>query len=1112
MHFANSDAMTYGILIVVMIVAMIGYWIWKQRLKKTLGHLPMIEAMSDEHSARRQIASGVLVILGAALMLVALVQPQWGQTDRMIKRTGIDVVFALDLSRSMLARDVSPSRLQAAKNEIETTLERLGGDRVGLVVFTAVSFAQSPLTTDYGAMRFYLKKLAPNQMPFGGTSVGRALDDSADLLLGKNEDEQGGETPMKRAKTQIVVLITDGEDHESNPLQTAEYIGRQGIHIVTVGFGSEAGDRIPVYRDDGTLTGYKRDRDGKYVRTKLDASTLKKIANETGGIYIPYRGENSVAYGLIEYINQLEKAELEALMRQRYKERFMWFLLPGLLLIMIGFALGDRRRPGRKRVGEGAAPPKVRALLEASKNTLILLVLLLGVFSMTGCEDSFRVVVDPVERGNRLLEQGEYQGAIDAYKEAGAQGFDQPALAYNLGRAHMGAKNWDEAQAAFARALETQDKDLRFDTLYNLGLALSEQEKWQDAIDLFRDALLIYADDPKAREQARYKNAVHNLEVAFNKLYPPCETLEDDLEENDEPGSASKLEELKLEDRSLCGEDDDWYAVPVLPGTQVAVTATFKGLRDVPLPEHRFLPRVEDLQIALFDISGERVLRVDQGQREGGREVEVKTIMKGTRARQETTRQIERFTVTPDMLPGGAPALLLKVSAADELEFSYDLDVTAIPPCDALEDDLEDNDTSDEAKALAEPSKQLHICSGDEDWFSVDAGLGDTFFVDIQGQPDVEREVAPALSLEIYAPDGSRVASGRPEGGVITAGAWEVNAPGTYKVRVSGVGGDQQGPYKLDLHTFAPCPLGDDRFEDNDQPTTAAQLDPQVPVQRYLRICPDELDFYSLQLPDPEEKPKSDPGTKTLGDPKPEEKKPKRLALGLSLVEAPSGVAIPEEERRIGFELMSESGDQILLESKPYEPAPKEKEGAKNKKGKAEQKKADAPENPADTMKIDRVLQTELDANVQQALIRVQGTQTFYHLVQLEPPPSSQQQQNQDQQDQQDQQENQDQSENQDQEGDSPEKDEPSEEQEDSKGKDGQEEQEDGQEPQDEKDGQSEEEENEEKDGEGRPTDPRDAEVQRIEDILQALEESDDNFQMRKALENTPSRNIEKDW
>ena len=127
MHFANSDAMTYGILIVVMIVAMIGYWIWKQRLKKTLGHLPMIEAMSDEHSARRQIASGVLVILGAALMLVALVQPQWGQTDRMIKRTGIDVVFALDLSRSMLARDVSPSRLQAAKNEIETTLERLGG-------------------------------------------------------------------------------------------------------------------------------------------------------------------------------------------------------------------------------------------------------------------------------------------------------------------------------------------------------------------------------------------------------------------------------------------------------------------------------------------------------------------------------------------------------------------------------------------------------------------------------------------------------------------------------------------------------------------------------------------------------------------------------------------------------------------------------------------------------------------------------------------------------------------------------------------------------------------------------------------------------------------------
>lgn len=220
MHFARPDNLYLLLLLAPMVLALIGYFWWKRRLRDKIGHSHLIQAMAARHSNRRQVARGVLVIVAVALLCVAAAQPQWGQDDRTIKRFGVDLVFALDLSNSMRAQDIPPSRLQAAKDEIETTLQTLSGDRVGLVVFTAISFAQSPLTTDYGAIRFYLDKLEAGQMPIGGTSVGQALLDSAELLTGKTlngqieESEEADESDDDRAKNQVIVLITDGEDHE----------------------------------------------------------------------------------------------------------------------------------------------------------------------------------------------------------------------------------------------------------------------------------------------------------------------------------------------------------------------------------------------------------------------------------------------------------------------------------------------------------------------------------------------------------------------------------------------------------------------------------------------------------------------------------------------------------------------------------------------------------------------------------------------------------------------------------------------------------------------------------------------------------------------------------
>lgn len=1126
MQLANPDASYWFGAALVMIAALAGYWVWKQRLKRELGHLRMIAAMTDELSARRQIASAVLTILGFALLVFALMQPQWGQTDKIVKRTGVDVVFALDLSNSMLARDVSPDRLQAAKNEISTTLERLAGDRVGLVVFTAVSFAQTPLTTDYGAMRFYLRKLEPGQMPFGGTSVGQAISDSVDLLSGNKEDGDG-EKKTRRAKNQVVVLITDGEDHESAPRQAARLAADKGVHIVTVGFGSERGERIPVFDASGRLTGYKRDRQGNIIYSKLDSTSLEKIARETGGIYIPYQGENSVAYALLDYINQLEKSELEAMMKQRYKEQFMWFLFPGLLLICLGLALGDRRRPWRPRIGEGAKPGKIKGLLRSG-------VVLCAVLSGFGCEGAFERVVPAVAEGNAHVAAGEHEEAVDAYRRAQKVTPTSPELNYNLGTAYAGVEDQEElAQSHLARALESEDPDLRFDALYNMGLDFARRERWQDAHETFKQAIALYAGDPPRAKLAQYHDAVTNLEFVWSKLYPPCQTLEGADEDNDEPGQATSLESLEVADKTLCGLDDDWYAVPVLVGTQIEVHAEFEDLRDTPDPEHVFLPRPEDLQIALFDAAGERVLAVDQGIEASGARL-VKTREKGGKTIHHVERHLATLTVTPEMLPGEASTVLLKVKAEDEREFRYSLNITAIPPCSALDDRFEPNESRDQAAKLSPGANQLHLCPGSQDWFALDAELGDTFFVDVQPGEDAEKGQPPALELEVFDQAGDRVEVGTPEAGLLTAGVWEIAEPGRFYVRVAGQDADQQGPYNLDLYQFAPCPLGDDRYEDNDDAQSASMLDPQAPMHRYLRLCPDDADFFRVPLPDQnkEKEEEADKGGKqapTSAPTKPHEPNYK-LALGLALVSNPTENAIPEDERSLSFDLLSESGDQILLEA--IAPGPSgEADDRADRDRPTQLGQGDLPEQ----LEFDRVLQKEKMPS-QEALVRVQGTQTFYHIVQLAPPPqeqqSQEQQDEQEQQDQQDQQQGDEQQDKQQNDSESGEDGEEQDERQDGAGDEKSEEEEerdkgeegDAEEKEDDPEGEEKEEpgegedegdeQGEQEESKGSPGEPEraDPEARRIDDMLRALEESDDNFQMRKALENTPGRYIDKDW
>ena len=1132
MQFAQAEALTWLFALIPCTAAFVAYVLWKRRQRRAIGHEPMIAAMAHEVSATRQIASAVMTLLGLTSLIVALAQPQWGQTDQVVKRSGIDVVFALDLSRSMLARDVSPSRLDAAKKEITTALGQLAGDRAGLVVFTSVSFAQSPLTNDYGALRFYLRKLDPAQMPFGGTSIGRALSDGVDLLTGHADDDASAQRAVKRAKNQIIVLITDGEDHESDPMASAKQAEAQQIHVVTVGFGSSQGERIPTFNEDGTLSGYTRNRSGEVVYSKLDDVTLKKIASQTGGVYIPYEGENSVAYALLDYINALEKSELEAMMKQRYEERFYLFVVPAVLLLLLGFLLGDRRRPRSKRVGQGGAPPERNLLLA----TIFLAIV--STSASTGCEDALEREVAEVARANRLLAEGDPQGALTAYQRASETLPASPRLAYNMGRAQMELDDQlATAQEDFARALETDDPHLRFDALYNLGLVLAAQQKWQQAFETFQQALLVYALRPEWVARSEYADAVFNMEAAWQKLFPPCSTLEDDLEENDSPAQAKTLEALELKDRTLCGGDDDDYALQVVAGTRLTVRATFKDLREVLDPERAFLPRAEDVQIAIFDRSGERVVAVDQGARpEGDLSAEVERFSSASGERSRVRREIIDLILTEEMIGAPAGELILHVKAADEREFSYDVEIELIPPCDALEEALEPNDDASQAKTI-EPGQPmpLHLCPGNEDWFAIEASAGDTIFVDLQPGQDIEREAPTEATFELRDEQGEVIAEGAIEEGFVTAALWEVPEAARYTLRVFHPEGDGQGPYSLSTYRYEPCgeARGDDRLEENNAPQSATPFDEQTPAHRYLRACPGDEDLFLVALPEPDAKdPQRPAGPKpTPLDSAPNQrdpgaaKKPRQLALTLTPVyrdstpralpdltaEALDGAPLAEEqdeprpqdgeasrseEDALSLALLDLTGERVLLE------APRAQD--------VEAPRAQDDSSDSSAPSYARLLSEELFAET--ALVRVRGEATFYHLSRPEGGgSSSDQDEEQSEQDGEDQESGDQGEEEQDQDGQEGEQE--GEQEEEEQGEEGEQgEQPSDEAPEQEGDSSPPSEQAEQGEQSEQPPQAEQSEMRRVEDILRALERSDDNFQMRKALENAPGRYIEKDW
>ncbi len=272
-----------------------------------------------------------LILFSLILLILAAANPQVGTRVQEVKQSGIDVFIALDVSRSMLAQDIKPDRLDKAKYQISTLINKLRGDRIGLIIFAGQAFVQFPLTTDYSAANLFLDAAGVNSVPEQGTAIASAIDLAVESF------------DYKTSTQKVIVIITDGEDHEGDIMKAVEGAKDKGIKIYTIGLGSPTGVPIPVYNAQGQQVDYKKDESGNIVLTKLDETTLKQIASAGDGKY--FRGSTYEDYldRIYGDLSSLQKSEFGVRKVTDYEDRFYYFLAPAIILLLIEFFVSERR-------------------------------------------------------------------------------------------------------------------------------------------------------------------------------------------------------------------------------------------------------------------------------------------------------------------------------------------------------------------------------------------------------------------------------------------------------------------------------------------------------------------------------------------------------------------------------------------------------------------------------------------------------------------------------------------------------------------------------------------------------------------------------------------------